>query len=168
MIEEKYMHRRSIRAEQAFTLIELLIVVAIIAIISGIAVPALMKAFYQAKDKKTMADMRNFAVAIAIYRLDTERVPQTNNINTLIQTLSAYQGKDGENLQLNLRDSWGHAFYYAYDTVDRERYTLKSFGRDGAPGATATTVAFNPDADTVIVTGIFTASHEGVMAIVGN
>lgn len=149
----------------AFTLIELLIVVAIIAIISGIAIPNMLNAFYQSKDKKTMTDMRNFAVAIGIYRIDREMVPNTNNIHVLVQALQGTQ-VDGQTLQLKANDSWGHNLYYW--RVSDDDYTLKSYGRDGIPSFPATTVGFDPNNDTILISGAFAASHQGTTIVVGH
>jgi len=159
------MKAKSLRAERGFTLVELLAVVAIIAIISGIAIPRLLRAFYQAKDKKVISVMRNFAIAIGIYCIDNEIVPNASDISELVSILRDYQSKGGESLQISERDIWGHEFYY--ERVSYEEYTLKSFGRDGAAGNTATDEYFDPDADLVLINGIFVASHEGTTTIVG-
>jgi len=50
--------------DAGFTLIELLIVVAIIGLISAIAIPNLMNAVDKGKQKRTMADMRTIGSAI--------------------------------------------------------------------------------------------------------
>lgn len=153
-----------LRAERGFSLVELLLVVAVIAIISGIAIPRLLRAYYQAKDKKVMSVMRNFAIAIGIYRIDNEIVPNTDDPEELVRILTNYQGEDL--LQITARDIWGHPFYYR--RVSTEQYTLKSFGRDGAEGEPANTGGFDPDADIILITGVFVWSHEGTTVIVGH
>lgn len=157
------MKARFPHARKGFSLVELLIVVAVIAIISGIAIPRLLRAYYQAKDKRVMSVMRNFAIAIGIYRIDNEMVPNTTDPAELVRILTEYQDEDW--LQLAARDIWGHDFYYR--RVSYEQYTLKSFGRDGAEGNPASKDGFDPDADIILITGVFVWSHEGTTVIVG-
>jgi general secretion pathway protein G len=57
----------------AFTLIELLIVVAIIAILAAIAVPNFLEAQVRAKVSRTKTDMRSISVAIESYYVDHNR-----------------------------------------------------------------------------------------------
>ena len=60
---------------KAFTLIELLIVVAIIAILALIAVPNLLQAQIRAKVVTVRADFRNLLVAMQAYRVDYNAYP---------------------------------------------------------------------------------------------
>lgn len=59
----------------AFTLIELLIVVAIIGILAAIAVPNFMNAQVRSKVAKTQAEMRSIATALESYRVDSNTYP---------------------------------------------------------------------------------------------
>jgi prepilin-type N-terminal cleavage/methylation domain-containing protein len=60
------------KTRNAFTLIELLIVVAIIAILAAIAVPNFLEAQVRSKVSRTMADQRTVATAIEAFILDSQ------------------------------------------------------------------------------------------------
>jgi type II secretion system protein G len=60
---------------KAFTLIELLIVVAIIAILAAIAVPNFLEAQTRAKVSRVRADMRSLSTAMEAYAVDNNRYP---------------------------------------------------------------------------------------------
>ena len=62
---------------RAFTLIELLIVVAIIAILAAIAVPNFLEAQTRSKISRVKADMRSIATALESYRVDGSSYPLT-------------------------------------------------------------------------------------------
>jgi type II secretion system protein G len=60
---------------RAFTLIELLIVVAIIAILAAIAVPNFLEAQTRSKVSRCKSDMRSLATALESYRVDSNKYP---------------------------------------------------------------------------------------------
>lgn len=64
---------------RAFTLIELLIVVAIIAILAAIAVPNFLEAQTRAKVSRQVSDFRTMKVALESYRVDTNKLPETDS-----------------------------------------------------------------------------------------
>ena len=64
---------------RAFTLIELLIVVAIIAILAAIAVPNFLEAQIRAKVSRVKADMRSMATALEAYCVDNNTYPAYSN-----------------------------------------------------------------------------------------
>ena len=65
---------------KAFTLIELLIVVAIIAILAAIAVPNFLEAQVRSKVSRTRADMRSNATAVEAYHIDYTKYPYPTTI----------------------------------------------------------------------------------------
>ena len=68
--------------DRAFTLIELLIVVAIIAILAAIAVPNFLEAQVRAKISRTKADLRTIATGLETYYVDYNQYPYASAINT--------------------------------------------------------------------------------------
>ena len=85
---------------RAFTLIELLIVVAIIAILAAIAVPNFLEAQTRAKNSKALADMRTMTTALETYKIDTGKYPSdAGNGGGSGQNIiyRAYGKKDGHN-----------------------------------------------------------------------
>lgn len=69
------MTSQHLQKPKAFTLIELLIVVAIIAILAAIAVPNFLEAQTRAKVSRSKADMRTLAIATEAYRVDNNKYP---------------------------------------------------------------------------------------------
>jgi prepilin-type N-terminal cleavage/methylation domain-containing protein len=63
-------------SRSAFTLIELLIVVAIIAILAAIAVPNFLEAQTRAKVSRVQADLRSLVTALESYRVDHNAYPE--------------------------------------------------------------------------------------------
>jgi len=81
---------RSPHQKGAFTLIELLIVVAIIAILAVIAVPNFLEAQTRAKVSRVQTEMRSMAVALEAYRVDNHAYPPC--INPVLVPPGAGQG----------------------------------------------------------------------------
>jgi len=72
------------RRSAAFTLIELLIVVAIIAILAAIAVPNFLEAQTRSKVSRTRSDMRTMATALESYYTDSNAYPNSHRFGVPI------------------------------------------------------------------------------------
>ncbi len=112
--------RRRRSSKNGFTLIEMLVVIAIIAILAGLLFPAINKALLQAKKAKARTEAANFASAIALYFNDYGRMPvpitvqglNTDEVSTyfteaisrsVVQTLTATDAGDNAGHALNPR-----------------------------------------------------------------
>ncbi len=91
-----------------FTLVELLIVVAIIAILAAIAVPNFLEAQVRAKVSRAHSDLRTFSTAIESYAVDNQFYPSSNSF-LAVEDLSVLSTPVAYLTQSALRDPFGTA-----------------------------------------------------------
>jgi len=146
---------RRARSEVGFSLIELLIVVAVIGIIAAIAIPNLLAAIQRSRQSRTMADIRMISEGVEAYQNDHTIYPVIDNgtVADLGSHLEIYIRK------FNDLDGWGEPIYYDSDGT---HYTVISFGWDGnstLPYVYGPTDTF--DADIIFSDGNFQQWPEG-------
>ena len=130
------------KREKGFTLIELLVVVAILGILSSIAIALLSNALDKGKQKRTMMDLHSIAEATETYGVDHATyptgVPDWITMRPLISPFFIREPPDA--------DGWANT-WAATTSATGTSYTLVSLGKDGIPGiwAGGTTNAFTCD-----------------------
>jgi len=158
------------RVNQAgFTLLELLVVVAIIGLLVALVIANLLDAADRAKQRSTVADIHYWGVALMGYKGDHNvyptPAPGPDGVSQVIPLLVPFSISI-----LPATDHWKHDFHYTYDSVNTpEAFTFCSYGKDGLgpwdpvsgpdPGVTIAT-RFNYDLAIVLVDGIFVNSPE--------
>jgi type II secretion system protein G len=90
-ITPQWQGKKGAKPLRAFTLIELLIVVAIIAILASIVVPNFLEAQVRAKVTRAQSDMRTIATGLESYRTDWNNYPPTpmDAMSSRVQRLAA-------------------------------------------------------------------------------
>lgn len=145
--------RTATEDEEGFTLIEVLVVTAVLGILVAIVVAAVGIAFERSKQRATIADMRTVSKALEIYSTDTGHYPANGQtMRQLSVILVPYQSS-----VVPIDDHWKHEYAYSSDNLDA--YSIESYGKDGADGPNidyANRDAF--DRDLVLSNGMFTAS----------
>ena len=152
------MNRRLHKNAQGFSLIELLIVIAIIGIIASMLIPNMLDAMQKTKQKRTMADMRIAGGAMFSWLTDQVGAAAAGQASTQIN-LADYGGEksiaDLKTVlvpaylqEIPVRDGWKSLYDYYLNTANphsRNVMAIRSTGRDSAAQSEGyTVVGFNP------------------------
>ena len=82
--------RKIFRSEKGFTLVELMIVIIILAVLTGIAVPSYMALRNRARESATESEMKNIATALELHQADLEDYPTTAEYTANPSAIAAY------------------------------------------------------------------------------
>ena len=150
--------RTSAPVQKGFTLMELMVVIAIIILLAGIMVPNLAHRLERAKMTKAEADIASIEGAIAMYETDTGRYPEDTHptllsIEVLAWRLTARDRNGNVGLLENLisndpnwhgpylkgieKDPWGNYYVYVKNTggvVLPPTWWTVAFTSQGNPG----------------------------------
>jgi len=126
--------------QRGITLVELLVVLAILALISAIVVINVLPERDRAAVRKTEIDIGVIETALDQYRLDMLNYPTTDQGLAALQALPADERRaanyrPGGYLKGSaLLDPWGNAYQYEIPGQRGGAFDLFSLGADGQPG----------------------------------
>lgn len=124
------------RAQRAFTLIELMVILVIIGVLAALIVPNVIDRADESRVTAARSDVANLMQALKLYRLDNQRYPtQQQGLQALVQrpTQEPVPPNWRPYLEKLPNDPWGRPYQYlnpgTYGAVD-----VFSLGADGQPG----------------------------------
>ena len=124
------------RQQRGFTLIELMVVLAIIGVLAALIVPNVLGRADDARITAARTDVGNLMQALKLYKLDNQRFPtgeQGLNALTLKPTTEPVPGNWKPYLDKLPNDPWGRPYQYMNPGIKGEVDVL-SFGADGQAG----------------------------------
>jgi len=126
-------NRRAIRhtARAGFTLIEIMVVVAIIAILATLVAPRVWQAIGRSNSRAALSETRVISQAVGLYLLDNNmsRPPEDFELEVLVSGSDPYLNKVED-----LIDPWGNPYVIIVPGEVNHDYDIVSFGADGEPG----------------------------------
>ncbi len=134
--------RRVFRAQRrraGFTLVEMLVVLAIISSIVGLVGPRVLNYLSESKVKTAQIQMENLASALDLFYLDAGRYPSTEEgLTALVQRPAGVSSWSGPYLKTASvpKDPWGHAYLYRAPG-QTSPYDIGSLGPEGREGGSA-------------------------------
>jgi general secretion pathway protein G len=131
--------RNRCRAQRAFTLIELLLVLVILGILAGIVVPKFANRGEQARQVAARAQIGAFSTALSAFELDNGYYPRgKDGLQALLQRPNDAQNWRGPYLEEKggiPNDPWGRPYLYECPGKHNvNSYDISSMGFDGREG----------------------------------
>lgn len=117
-----------------FTLIELMVVIAILAVLATIVVPKMLYSVEEGNVTATKAQIKSFQTALMSYRLKLKRFPSTSEgLDALISNSEGISFLDATRVP---KDPWGNSYIYTSPGAHGHEYEIMSYGSDGQVGGT--------------------------------
>jgi len=128
--------RRGDRARNGFTLLELLVVILIIGLLTGIVAPRFLAQISRSEATAARAQLDAFDKALQAYRVDTGRFPSTGQgLRALVSQPADESHWRGPYLRDDIPlDPWGTPYQYRNPGTNGKDYDLVSFGADRTQG----------------------------------
>ena len=139
-------------SESGFTLVEVLIVLAILGVLAGIAIETTLYAFDVAKLGNTVGALRGVSTVVMDYESASSSIPggglqPVSAVEPILRSVGA---------PVPTRDGWGNDLFYEPVLVNGEpSFRVYSYGKDGTPDGSVPGVWVDFFSDVVAEGGSF-------------
>ena len=117
-------------SEGGFTLVELMVVIAIIAALATIVAVNVLGSMDEADVGVAQAQIRNFKTALTSYKITYKKFPSSSEgLEALINNPKDKKFLDSNKIPL---DPWGNPYIYTSD--NKRSFLVTTYGADGSPG----------------------------------
>lgn len=117
--------------EAGFTLVELLVVLAIIGLLTTVVVINVLPMQGRAQVQKAKADLAILEQALELWRIEAGRYPTAEEGLAVLARPTATAGASIKSLP---DDPWGHPYHYVVPGEQGAPYAIISLGADNQPG----------------------------------
>lgn len=132
----KQVHNRGLTgAQSGLTLIEILVVLAIVAMLAGLVGPTVLNQLGGAKSKTARVQIKELEQALEMYKLDVGRYPSAaEGLDALVERTGNADGWNGPYLKSGVPlDPWKNKYRYSIPGA-RGEIDIFSLGQDGTEG----------------------------------
>jgi general secretion pathway protein G len=148
-VRKRAARRRAAAAKAGYSLLEIMIVLAIIALIAALVGPQLFAQFDRAKVTTARVQVRSLEAALQTMELDIGRYPtQSEGLGLLVvgdrKTVAGWHGPYLSGRLPN--DPWGHPYVYDPPADTEHPPKVHSLGPSGKPGGQGDAAEISSDA----------------------
>ena len=117
--------------EAGYTLMELLVVLAILGLLAAVATPMVLHYLDSAKVSTAKTEVSNLSAGLDLFKYDVGRYPTTQEgLEALVSAPEGVENWNGPYIKktTKLNDPWGHPYNYRYPGTHGGEFDLYSYG----------------------------------------